>query len=43
MRPSNVGKHLFSIINQQSNALEQGAIVSVTEKKIRIRNLPILR
>ncbi len=43
MRPSNVGKHIFSIINQQSDALNQGAIISVTEKKIRIRSLPILK
>lgn len=42
MRPLNVGKHLFSIINQQAGALDQGVIISVTEKKIRIRNLPIL-
>ncbi|MEW5941025.1 MAG: DUF5615 family PIN-like protein [Chloroflexota bacterium] len=41
MRPTNVSKYLFSIINQQTDALNQGAIISVTEKKIRIRALPI--
>jgi predicted nuclease of predicted toxin-antitoxin system len=41
MRASNVSKHLFSIINQQAEALNQGAVLSVTEQKVRIRKLPI--
>jgi predicted nuclease of predicted toxin-antitoxin system len=41
MRPANVGNHLFGIINQQPDALDQGSVISVTEKKIRIRTLPI--
>jgi predicted nuclease of predicted toxin-antitoxin system len=41
MRPANVSKHLFSIINQQSDTLNQGVIISVTENKIRVRTLPI--
>jgi predicted nuclease of predicted toxin-antitoxin system len=41
MRAANVSRHLFSLINQQSEALNRGAICSVTERKVRIRNLPI--
>ena len=41
MRASNINRHLFSIINQQSEALNKGAILSVTEQKVRIRTLPI--
>lgn len=41
MRAQNVSLHLFSIINQQSEALNMGAVCSVTEKKIRIRSLPL--
>jgi porphobilinogen deaminase len=41
MRAPNVSKHFFSIINQQSEALANGAVLSVTEQKVRIRKLPI--
>jgi len=41
MRAPNVGLHLFSILNQQSEALNKGAILSVTEQKVRVRALPI--
>lgn len=41
MRAPNVSKHLFSIINQQTEALKIGAVLSVTEKKVRVRKLPI--
>lgn len=41
MRAPNVSLHLFSIINQQSEALKRGAICSVTEKKVRVRLLPV--
>jgi predicted nuclease of predicted toxin-antitoxin system len=41
MRAPNVSKHLFSIINQQTEALNQGAVLSVTERKVRVRRLPI--
>ncbi|MFZ5820306.1 MAG: DUF5615 family PIN-like protein [Chloroflexota bacterium] len=41
MRPANVSKHLFGVIHQQSDALDQGAVISVTERRIRIRILPI--
>jgi predicted nuclease of predicted toxin-antitoxin system len=41
MRPANVSRHLFSVINQQSEALSRGAICSVTEQKVRVRRLPL--
>ena len=40
MRALNVIQHLFSIISQQREALNEGAILSVTEKKVRVRKLP---
>lgn len=41
MRSANISRHLFSIINQQAEALNKGAVLSVTEQKVRIRTLPI--
>jgi predicted nuclease of predicted toxin-antitoxin system len=41
MRAQNVSQHLFSIINQQSEPLIKGAVLSVTEQKVRIRMLPM--
>ena len=41
MRSPNISRHLKSILNQQSEALDKGAILSVTEQKVRIRVLPI--
>ncbi len=41
MRASNVSRHLSVILGRQTEALNQGAILSVTENKIRIRSLPI--
>ena len=41
MRAENVQVHLFSILDKQSTALENGVICSVTERKVRIRTLPI--
>jgi len=41
MRAVNIIRHLLSIINQQSEALDKGAVLSVTEQKVRIRTLPI--
>jgi predicted nuclease of predicted toxin-antitoxin system len=41
MRAANVSQHLFSIIKQQSESLNKGAVLSVTEQKVRIRKLPI--
>ena len=41
MRASNVSLHLVNLLKQQNELLEQGAIFSVTERKVRIRMLPI--
>jgi predicted nuclease of predicted toxin-antitoxin system len=41
MRAENVSSHLFSVLHQQSEALNNGAVCSVTDKKVRIRALPI--
>ena len=41
MRAANVSRHLSSILKQQSEALNKGAVCSVTEQKVRIRVLPI--
>jgi hypothetical protein len=41
MRPDAVNHYLDRIINDHQEALEQGAIVSVTEGQIRVRLLPI--
>jgi predicted nuclease of predicted toxin-antitoxin system len=41
MRAPNVSLHLFNILGQQSEALNKGAVCSVTERKVRIRMLPI--
>lgn len=41
MRAENVNFHLFKILEKQSSALEKGIVCSVTERKVRIRELPI--
>lgn len=41
MRSSNVGLHLFNLLEQESKALDKGVICSVTERRVRIRTLPI--
>lgn len=41
MKPQNVNRYLKNIITQYQNELEQGAIMSVTEAKIRVRSLPL--
>ena len=41
MRPDRVNRYLESIVSQQRELLEQGAIISVTEGQIRVRVLPI--
>ncbi|MFN8387873.1 MAG: DUF5615 family PIN-like protein [Anaerolineales bacterium] len=41
MRAENVNIHLFSILDKHSAALEKGVVCSVTEGKVRIRELPI--
>lgn len=41
MTPESVNKHLQRVLSQSRHALEEGAIVSVTEGLIRTRSLPI--
>ncbi len=41
MQPGYVNGYLHSIILQYAKVLENGAIISVTEGLIRVRNLPI--
>jgi predicted nuclease of predicted toxin-antitoxin system len=39
MRPENVSRYLFKIISEYSKNLESGAIITVTEGRIRMRDL----
>ena len=41
MRPENVISHLEAILKNHSTILQKGAIVTVTEGKLRVRKLPI--
>jgi len=41
MRPENVNRYLQGIIEQHGEDLEKGAIISVTEGRIRVRSLPL--
>ncbi len=41
MRPENVNRHLEQVLDQHLDALAQGAVVSVGERHIRLRLLPI--
>lgn len=41
MHPNRLNSYLREIITQHRNTLEHGAIVSVTEGRIRVRSLPI--
>jgi predicted nuclease of predicted toxin-antitoxin system len=41
MRPENVNSYLFKIVSQYPEALGSGAIITVTEGRIRIRELPV--
>ena len=43
MRPERVNHYLLRIISQYQEALENGAIITVTEGRIRMRNLPLGR
>ncbi len=42
MRPANVNRHIGAILSHHSDVLADGAIVSVTEMRIRVRRLPIV-
>lgn len=41
MRPEQVNRYLERILDQHAKALEIGAIITVTEGRIRIRELPL--
>jgi predicted nuclease of predicted toxin-antitoxin system len=41
MRPESVNAHLAALLSRFAAELERGAIVSVTEGRIRLRKLPI--
>lgn len=41
MRPENIWLHLDAILRQHSQALEQGALLSVRDRKVRVRTLPV--
>ncbi len=41
MRPDKVNKYLRKIITDHSDSIEQGAVLSVTERQVRVRTLPI--
>ena len=41
MKPKNVNRFLNAIITEHRDALEKGAIVSVTEGQVRVRLLPL--
>jgi predicted nuclease of predicted toxin-antitoxin system len=41
MRAENVSQHLSAILDQQTGALLAGAVCSVSERKARIRTLPL--
>ena len=41
MRPEHVNRYLIKIISQHPKALEDGSIITVTEARIRMRDLPL--
>jgi predicted nuclease of predicted toxin-antitoxin system len=41
MRAANINRYLSGILTKHSQALEHGVICSVTERKVRLRYLPI--
>ena len=41
MRPGSVNRHLDAILTQHVQALESGVVLSVTERRVRLRMLPI--
>ncbi len=41
MQPDNVNRHLQAVIKEHQDALNQGAIATVTEGRVRVRPLPI--
>lgn len=43
MCPASVNVHLAQVLERCKDSLEQGAVVAVTESRIRVRRLPIER
>ncbi len=43
MRPESVNRHLAEVIERFATNLERGVIASVTDRRIRVRQLPIRR
>ena len=43
MRSDNINLHLAALLTQHRPSLEQGAIITMTEQRIRVRALPITR
>lgn len=41
MHPDSVNRNLQLVVTRHQRALEQGAIISVTESQIRVRSLPL--
>lgn len=41
MRPENVWLHLSAVLAQHQEAIEQGALLSVRDRKVRLRTLPL--
>ena len=41
MRPENVNRYLQILIEEHQGALREGAILSVSEYRVRVRRLPI--
>ena len=41
IRPEHVNHHLINIISQYPKALEHGAVITVTEGRLRMRDLPL--
>ena len=41
MRPENVNRYLSLVLDRHSQSLEEGAVVSVAERRIRVRPLPL--
>ena len=41
MRPAGVNAHLREVVTEYNEMLEKGVIVSVSERQIRLRSLPI--
>jgi predicted nuclease of predicted toxin-antitoxin system len=42
MHPNQVNRYLEELVTEYQDALEKGAIISVVEGRIRLRNLPIV-